>query len=68
MTTFVPPLQTGDYVNVGSLKTPGWCVVDKTTGTVITFANSRKWAREFADHTKGERIARVHQVTYEISR
>jgi len=67
MTHFAPNLKTGDYVQVGGTKAPAWAVVDKATGKVITYATTRKWAREFADHTKGERIAKVHTVVYEVA-
>jgi hypothetical protein len=67
MSNFHPPLSTGDYVSVANADVPPWVVVDKQTGKVITFANTRYYAREFADHTKGERIAKVHSVTYEVA-
>lgn len=60
-------LRTGDYVEVFSENAPNWCVVDKETRNVITFANTRQWAREFANPQKGERIAKVHSVTYEVA-
>lgn len=67
-TNFNPPLAAGDYVNATGDDVPNWAVVDKHTGKVITLANTRYYAREFADHTKGERIAKVHSVTYEVKK
>lgn len=58
---------TGTYVHAAGTDIPGWAVIDRNSGNVITFANTRDWAREMADHTKGERIARVHSVTYEVA-
>jgi hypothetical protein len=68
-TAFAPKLRTGDYVDVCAShdKAPGWAVIDKNTGSVITFANTRDFARQMADHKQGERIAKVHSVTYEVS-
>lgn len=60
-------LRTGDYVDAILTDVPGWCVVDKKTRKVVTFANTREWAREFANPQKGERIAKVHSVTYEVA-
>ena len=62
-----PPLKTGDYVMAADKDVPHWAVVDKNTGKVVTFANTREWARQFADHKNGERIAKVHSVTYEVA-
>ena len=66
--TFEPKLKTGEYVSVDGEDTPNWAVIDGATGKVITFANTRRWAREFADSKNGERIARVHSVSYEVSK
>lgn len=66
---FNPPLRTGDYVSIaGTDEAPEWAVIDKATGRVITFANTRHWAREMADHTKGERIARVRHLTVQVAK
>lgn len=61
------PLRTGDYVTATTKNVPTWAVVNEVTGSVITFANTRKWAREFANHKNGERIAKVHTVCYEVA-
>lgn len=68
-TKFSPPLRTGEYVEAFAShdKTPGWAVIDKNTGSVITFANTRDFARQMADHKQGERIAKVHSVGYEVA-
>ena len=60
-------IRTGTYVDAVGKDVPGWAVIDAHEGTVITFANTRKWAREFANPQKGERIAKVHSVTYEVA-
>lgn len=66
-TAFTPKLRTGDYVEANGKNVPHWAVVDKNTGKVVTFANTREWARQFASHEEGERIAKVHSVTYEVA-
>lgn len=65
---FNPPLKTGDYVTAKNDDVPGWAVIEKTSGKVVTFANSRAYAREFASHEHGERIARVHSVVYSVTK
>jgi hypothetical protein len=66
-TIYNDPLRTGDYVTAPAKDCPAWAVVDKNTGKVVTFANTREWARQFASHEDGERIAKVHSVTYEVA-
>jgi len=62
-----PPLKTGDYVMVSDKDVPAWAVIQKETGSVVTFANTREWAREFANPKKGERIAKVISVEYQVA-
>jgi len=47
---------------------PKWAVIDAETGKVITFASSRKWAREFCGYEVGERIAKVTSLSYSVSK
>lgn len=58
-------LRTGTTVKASNF--PKWLVIDEE-GTVITYATTRKWAREFADHTKGERIAVANSLTYTVKK
>ena len=58
-------LRTGDKIRAKDY--PAWLVVD-ANGAVITYATTRKWAREFADHTKGERIAQANSLTYTVKK
>jgi 3-methyladenine DNA glycosylase AlkD len=61
-------IRTGTYVDAWGKDVPGWAVIDAYDGKVITFANTREMAREFASHEHGERIARVHSVTYSVTK
>lgn len=58
-------LRTGTTVKASNF--PKWLVIDEN-GTVITYATTRKWAREFADHTKGERIAEANSLVYTVKK
>jgi hypothetical protein len=58
-------LRTGTTVKASNF--PKWLVIDED-GTVITYAMTRKWAREFADHTKGERIAEATSLQYVVKK
>lgn len=66
-TKFNPKLKTGDCVEANGKDVPHWAVVDKNTGKVVTFANTRDWARQFACHEDGERIAKVISVEYQVA-
>lgn len=59
--------RTGDHVVADGKNIPQWAVIDGQSGKVITLANTRKWAREFADPKKGERIAKVRNVEYQVA-
>lgn len=58
-------LRTGTKIKATDF--PKWLVIDED-GKVLTYATSRKWAREFADHTKGERIAQADSLTYTVKK
>jgi len=59
-------LKTGTTIKASDF--PPSAVIDSRTGKVVTFADSRKWARQFADHEHGERIAKITKLTYEVSK
>ncbi|MBB3227023.1 uncharacterized protein YqjF (DUF2071 family) [Luteibacter sp. Sphag1AF] len=58
-------LRTGTTVKATDF--PKWLVINEE-GAVITYASTRKWAREFADHTRGERIAQATALTYTVKK
>lgn len=57
--------RTGTTVNAQDY--PTWGVIDEK-GKVLTYANTREWAREFASHEHGERIVRINTLVYTVSK
>lgn len=58
-------IRTGNTIKATDF--PKWLVIDED-GKVLTYATTRQWAREFADHTKGERIAQANSLTYTVKK
>lgn len=59
-------LKTGTTIKANDF--PPWVVIDGNTGKVVTFAETRKVARELTYSELGERIARVTGLSYEVSK
>lgn len=61
-------IKTGDEITAFGKGAPAWAVIDGKTGTVITVANNRRDARDYAITEDGERIARIEAIRYTVSK